>query len=324
MRLTDEQIRSITKGAVEIVQRDGFLCFYRFSHETVSYYTKTWENYGIRSRASSGVRFDFYTDSEKIKISYRLFEGSSQTRGSFDIYIDSKLFSHLGEQLVDGNCRSIEKALPKGEKRVTVYFPTLAQTQITSVELSDRASVRPAEKKPVALFYGDSITHGYVTDFPSLCYPALFSQLADMDFYNFGVGGDVFNTGVLGTSIAEKPEIVFTAYGTNDWGARDSEYSYKKHMSDYFEALVEKYPTSRIIAISPIWRADFATVKQVGDFDKMLEIYRDTIKEFCRVELVSGLELMPHIEELFFDKFLHPNEIGFSYYARALFEKVLK
>ncbi len=324
MRLTDEQIKSITKGAVTITQKDGFLCFYRFSHETLSYYAKTWENYGMRSRASSGIRFDFHTTSEKIKISYRLFPGSSQERGSFDTYVNGRLFAHLGESVVDGENRSIEARLPSGDKRVTVYFPTLAETQLTSVELSDGASIRPAEKKPVALFYGDSITQGYVTDFPSLCYPPVFSSLADMDFYNFGVGGDVFNLGVLETSVSETPEIVFTAYGTNDWGSRESVHSFKSYAREFFENLCKKYPASRIVAIMPIWRADNLKITKVGTFDEMYEALFKVLSEFDRIDVVKGLDLMPHIEELHFDKFLHPNELGFSYYARELFEKISK
>ncbi len=321
MKLTDSVIRSITKGAVEIVQNEGFLCFYRFTKEVLSYYSNQSDGARIRSRSSSGVRFDFYTDAEKISISYCLFPGSSQTRGAFDFWVNGELYAHEGENLVDGEKRRIDVALPSGEKRLTVYFPTLAETKITSVELSDGASVVPCEDKDVCLFFGDSITQGYVTDFPSLCYPPLYSSLAGVDFYNFGVGADVFNAEVLKNSVPCTPKIVFTAYGTNDWGARKSIHSFKYYVNEYYTELLKKYPNSRIVAILPIWRGDNAKTTGVGTFEEMYEAYREVLNDFDRVEVVSGLELMPHIKDLHFDKYLHPNEQGFSYYAKNLFNK---
>ena len=324
MKLNDSQIKSITKGAVAIFQNEGYLCFYRFTKEVLDAYSANGEASRIRSRASSGIRFDFYTDAEKISVSYCLFPGSSQSKGAFDFFVDGKLFAHKGENAVDGVKRGIDVSLPEGKKRLTVYFPTLSETKITSVELVGETFVEPISEKKTCVFFGDSITQGYTTEFPSLCYAARVARELDFDFYNFGVGADKFNTDVLKNTAPEKPEIVFTAYGTNDWCARSGIHSFKFYIEEYFKALLEKFPSSRIIAISPIWREDGCKLTKVGTFEEMVTAYFETVQKFPRIEIVNGLHLLPCTSELYADKILHPSDLGFEFYAKNLLKKIEK
>jgi hypothetical protein len=40
--------------------------------------------------------------------------------------------------------------------------------------------------------------------------------------------------------------------------------------------------------------------------------------------VINGVNLTPHLEEFFSDKYLHPNDLGFSVYTENLYNEILK
>lgn len=300
---------------------EGFLYFARMSKSTMRGYMELGEQMYAKSGASAGGRFSFVSDTDFMKINYRLGVGSSHTRGVFDFWVDGVFVSSLGEDIIDGVTRSIEMNFKKGEKEITVYFPNLAQVYVSSVEVSDTASVLPASPKSLAVFYGDSITQGYIADMPSLSYPARFARLSDMDFHSFGIGGDIFNTKILQTELDTVPKIVFTAYGTNDWGTYETVHALKKAVREYFTLLCEKYKSSTLVYILPVWRADCTADRKMGSFEVLYKTLAETVGEFERVNIIRGTDLIPHTVKIFADRYLHPNDTGFEFYAASLFEK---
>ncbi len=324
MKLQDIQIKSITKGAVQIVQNGGWLCFFRFPQNVFSNYGKVSSDLFIRCHSSSGIRFDFLTTSENLSMSYQLIKGSSNNKGVFDVCVNGVICSHVVREVGDGKVESFSASLGRGEKRVTVYFPTLAGVKVSSVELDDGASVFPVKHGKTALFFGDSITQGYTSLFPSLNYVSRTARALDVDYYDFGIGGDVFNTVVLDTLPEFSPDIVFTAYGTNDWSKKSSIYSFKSSCYAYFEKLCQTYPNSKLVAILPIWRADCDKVTDVGSFDEAKTALFEIVSQFERIKIVDGDALVPHVTELFADGYLHPNEVGFEFYAENLIKEMSK
>jgi len=324
MKLSDKTITELVKGAVSAAHTDGMLGFYRFTKEISKKYAQRSLAFEVRSYASSGVRLDFISDTTYLKLGYLLRPGSSQELGAFDVFVDGRLWASEGENLIDGVAREIEIEFCEGKKNITVYFPCLAETLITSVEISDGASVDPAPEKPVAIFIGDSITQGYTSSLPSLCYAARLAAKMGVDFYNFGIGGDVFNTTVTEVEVPVSPAFVFTAFGTNDWSSGMSAGALKKNMREYYTAITKKFPCARIISILPIWRADNDKEVTISSFDALYNIMKETLSEFPRVEIIDGQELVPHVIPLYADLRLHPNETGFEFYANALFEKMSK
>ncbi len=324
MKLSDKTITSLVKGALDIQHIHGMLGFCRYPRDIIKRLGARWENFGIRASASAGIRLDFISDTNFLKLGYLLRPGSSQELGAFDILVDGKLWASEGENVVDGTPRVIETSFNEGKKHITVYFPNLSETFITSLEISDNASVEPAPEKPLALFFGDSITQGYTAYLPSLCYVTRFAEKMGLDFYNFGIGGDVYNSTVTDVQTPRRPDYVFTAYGTNDWSGGVSVGALKKNMRDYYSTLLEKYPSSRIIAILPIWRDDCSKVTETGSFDELFAIMKSILSEFPKVEIIDGRELVPHVIPLYADLRLHPNDLGFEFYAQALFDKMSK
>ena len=97
MKLTLEQIRSITKGAQNVRLEDGKYHFYRFSDKQMEYYKENSADFYKKAFATASVHLDFYTDSAFFKFHYDVTNGSSRKFYYFDMYVDGVLVKHLGE-----------------------------------------------------------------------------------------------------------------------------------------------------------------------------------------------------------------------------------
>lgn len=91
------------------------------------------------------------------------------------------------------------------------------ETGIKNFSIDDGAQISPVEKNVRFLFFGDSITHGYATRFTSLTYANILSRTFNAQTLNQAIAGDVFNVNNLDRDLSFDPDMVFVAYGTNDW-----------------------------------------------------------------------------------------------------------
>lgn len=319
MKLIDEQIRKITKGVCAVEQEEGYLRFLRFPKEVLAKLSAIGEEKRIQTLVPSGVRFDFYTDSTELKIGVK----TNYVTGNFELWVDGELTAVGGASDRDEACeKCVEFKMKDGKKHVVLYFPTYGIARLSSVELSDNSWFEPREDKDFAVFFGDSITQGYTTHWASLNYVSRLSRKMDVDFHNFAISGDIFNTVVTEACLDRKPKYVFVSYGTNDWGCgKFSPAEFKKNMRDFFVQVCLKYPESRIIDILPIWRADgYTDAWYPFKFEEIFGLMREVLREFKTVEVIDGLKLVPHVPALFADKMLHPNETGFEFYADGIFK----
>ena len=72
MKLTFEQIKNITTGAVKVTEKDGKVSFARFTDEQVQLYDRVCReknsSLNTRCRAAAGIRLRFKTNSQKLKM----------------------------------------------------------------------------------------------------------------------------------------------------------------------------------------------------------------------------------------------------------------
>ena len=74
MRLSFDEIRELTVGAVSIFQDDSRnICFERCTGKQITAYYAFSETLGMRSRTTTGVRLDFHTNSATL--SFTAVEG---------------------------------------------------------------------------------------------------------------------------------------------------------------------------------------------------------------------------------------------------------
>ena len=101
MKLTIEQIKKITKGAVRIEEIDGRIAFFRFTKEQEEAYS-TWDaDFYKKTFATAGIKLEFYTDSTSLFIKTRSRPAASRRFLANDIFVDGRLVGQVGASFED-------------------------------------------------------------------------------------------------------------------------------------------------------------------------------------------------------------------------------
>ena len=319
MKLTLDDIKSITRGAIDIVECDGSYRFERFSEEQKSVYKNRSERSYIRTSATASVVLDFYTDSETLCFNYQINRLNMVTPDFlfFDVWEDDLLTHHVGEYKKEALSATANIKLSAGEKRVRIFFPNLFKMSISAPILDDGASFRPSEGKRHALILGDSITQGFDAHFPSLTYANTLIRDFDLDAVNQAIGGEVFLPDSLGTVPLFDADMVTVAFGTNDWSSGGLDYDISE---EYFRRVAKLYPRAKKIYISPIWREAADEVRDgIGFYEAIGEFERRA--KLAGFTVISGLEIMPNMPQMLTDG-LHPSDLGFTQYSKLLAKKL--
>ena len=326
MQLSFDKIRQITRGAVSTKVEDGKMYFYRFSKPQLKAYrvqTRS-ADFERKSLATSGVRFEFNTNSKTLSFSGKAYVGSSRKFFYFDVYVNNALVAHFGADNTDGMEFNYSVELGEGYKDVRVYFPWSASVELTSVEVDDKSTVAPMPKKPKMISFGDSITQGYDAIYPSLSYASILADRMGVEAFNKAIGGEIFCPDII-----EEPEnldvkYITVAYGTNDWGKVTRE-EFEASCKEFYEKLSAQYPNARIFAITPIWRGDYLTqTEKRGDFNRISNHIKAVCEPLENVIVIDGFDLTPELPEFYSDLRLHPNDLGFLIHGNNLYEKIRK
>lgn len=319
--LTFEQLKSLFTGVASFEEENGYLKLCRYTKKQIEFYKMTSDRNFLRAGASADIILDFNTDTVNLSFNCKTVRASSLQMGYIDIYVDGKLQVHEGKMDADENEIIIDFKMPIGTKRVTIYFPCLFSSQIKDFKIDKDADIWKIQKDKKFIFFGDSITQGYISEFPSLSYANLIGSKFDAEIMNQAIGGEFFDVTHLDDTLEFSPDVIFVAYGTNDWNA---EKDITVNATEYFDKLTKMYPKAKIIDILPIWRTDIeiknATRKYT--FDTAKEYIRNVCAKYDNVIVLDGFDYVPHFQNFYFDH-VHPNELGYAYYADAL-EKDLR
>ncbi len=315
-QLIFEQLKPLFSGVASFEEENGYLKLCRYNKKQMEYYKTKSDPIFLRAGASAGIILDFDTDSTNLCFRCKMVRASSLQMGYIDIYIDGKLQLHKGNRGYDKNEIIIDLKMPIGTKRVTVYFPCLSSSQIKDFRIDSDAGIKKIQKKQKFMFFGDSITQGYTSEFPSLSYANLIGRKFNAEIINQAIGGECFDVKHLNNLPEFAPEIIFVAYGTNDW---TTEKNITATATEYFNKLTMLYPCAKIIDILPIWRTDIRIKNEIKKytFDDARNSIRNVCAKYDNVIVFDGFDYIPHFQNFYFDH-VHPNELGYAYYADAL------
>ncbi len=320
------ELKSAVFGACRIFEKDGAIEFYRFNAEQEKIILLNNDNVPDnykKSLATSNVVIDFYSDTENLNLELNTQVATSQRACYVDVFIDGDFFAHEGyNKYADGEI-NLSIVLPKKEKRVTVYLPNLFKSAVTRFEIDDGATFKSYKTEKNFLFIGDSITQGYTAEYPSGSYANKISRYFGVHSINHSIGGAFFNAELISEDIGLVPDVVFVAFGTNDWSKnRDI----KTTAPAFMDRITEKFPNSKIIAITPIWRGGIENKEKetIISFDEMQDFLKNLYSEYPSVFTVDGVSLVPHSSGYFINDVLHPNDNGFCEYAENLCSLVEK
>lgn len=330
MQINTELFKKLLKGAVSVQNEDEWLCLFRFTEKQSKYYfEKTPDTLYPKTRATAGMKFDFFTDASEISFDYRVFSASSRTFYSFDLYIDGVFCDELYViNFMNKKSGNVSFALPEGAHRITVYFPNLMRTDVKNVHLEGANFADSVSSKMKLLCLGDSITQGYDAYHSSLSYINRLSQTLDAEILNQAIGAEIFDEKILDEELPFDPDLITVAYGTNDWAILESKNQFLDGAERFFKKIKSIYPDKKIVYISPIWRGDYqkpfgAQETAVGGFEESVQELRSLAKE-NGLFVIDGAPLTPHHSDFFADQFLHPNDLGFGFYAENLLRELKK
>jgi len=324
LRLDFNSLKSAISGAVRVVDENGAIRLFRFTKEQETFIKLNPDQVRLnyqKSLASASIKLDFYSDTENLKLYVNTYVATVQIECFIDILIDGELFAHEGyREAVDGHIE-IKLKLPKTRKRITVYFPNLFRADVVSVDIDDGAEFTPCDYKRKFLFVGDSITQGYTAEYPSKSYANRVSRYFDASAINNSIGGSVFNAGIIDADLGFTPDLVFVAFGTNDWSKKKD---VKKNSKEFIKKLTETFPSSTVIGITPIWRGD---IEEKGkdalmSFEEMQKYIKDLYESYPNVFMIDGQALVPNRSEYFIKDILHPNDKGFEFYSKNLIQAI--
>ncbi len=320
MKLTLEQIRPLTHGALSVTEENGTFVFRRFTDKQAEMY-ETINDFRVKVPATSGVRLEFVTDAESFAFDYRIDIASSRRFYFFDVFVDGVMVQHFGHENLRVAESTLTVKLPEGEHRVGIYFPCLAKAALSNVTVSDGATLKPVIKSRRLLCLGDSITQGYDAKYSSQTYANLLADKLDAEMLDQGIGGEIFRPALIDPDMDFAPDIITAAYGTNDWSGQEHDRTVE-NANEFYAKLRATYPKAKIFAITPIWRADDDRVTKVGTFAEGVQIVRDAALAQEGIVIVDGAKMIPHLREVCSDKYLHPNDYGFKFYANALYTAI--
>ena len=317
MKLSNNDLLKYLFGYVFTEEKNGYIFPKRFTDKQFKIaYDR---GFFPRPNSTSSMFVEFYTTATEIKFDYVVFKGSSKEYFSLDVLEDGiNTFSYHNDLAIEEGTMVIPLK-KQGERRVTLYLPNLVGVGIKNFEINGK--IKPFTRKHKLLALGDSITQGYATNHPYLTYVNMFAYNLDACVLNQGIGGDVFYEGNLDENLNFAPDIITVAYGTNDWSKRQN---VKENADAYFKKLKAIYPTTPIFALLPIYRGGIQ-----GDLRNgySLEDIREQITNCAKkhnVTVINCKDFVPHHEDYFADKTLHPNELGFIFYAKGVYEAIKK
>lgn len=317
MRLTFDQIKAVTFGAVKIEQMGNRIRFSKCTQKQIDAWYSESETLGQRAETTTGVRLDFRTNSKNI--AFYASEGNK-----FELHIDGLLRKQFKMNECEGRIARLALTDPLGKEkdsvRVTLIMPSHEIGSLSWVELDDGATLVPHSFDTKMLFIGDSITQGWQSMTDTYSYAYRVSSFFNAESVIQGIGGAYFNENSF-DSLPFDPDTVIVAYGTNDFGHYKTQDEMRGHVRAHLALIAKEYEGKRIFVISPIWRG--VQQKPMGTFAECRKI---VIEEAARLGLVhiDGLSLVPPLPELFPNDLLHPNELGFSFYAENLIAQMTK
>lgn len=207
-------------------------------------------------------------------------------------------------------------------------------------------------KNRKVLFLGDSITEGVGASSGGHNFVSVFTKISGAQAFNYGIGGTriarqknpscpdenrYFYTRL--PAMEKEADYVVVFGGTNDFGHGNAELgTYKDCTDDTFsgalrhliESLYEKYPTARIVIITPLHRASENSEINDRGFPTMAKFtdYINVIRNLASEYSVPVLDLYNNsnihtktekVKELFMPDGLHPSNAGHKRIAEMIY-----
>lgn len=318
-RFTNEQFETLAKNPLyQMMSKStaGIFLFFKTNGNEISFQCKT---ESIFTNVIPILRYGGSKIIEAAKASMSLEKkhgGKLKMNDAFDIYINGERVASPKPR--SGNIRVSFQNNTKSDVLVKIYFPLY--TKVGIMNLTSNGSIETISQQKEKIYcLGDSITQGFGSGNPSLCYVARIAEMLNLDALNQGIGRFQYNPAILnGLEKLPDPKFITIAYGTNDWAHNPRIESIQVNISNFYKKINSLFPDITIFAITPFWRSDMEQVMKSGKFTDVVRLIENESNKYSNLTLIDGLKISPHEKTFYSDGKSHPNAEGFAYIAERL------
>ena len=311
-----EEARLLVAGALGTKRTGDRLTADRFTPKQRAFYARD-PLWTARTGLGAGVRLGMLSDTASVAFDYAI-EYADRDWFRFDLLVNGAFAASFGEDRITRRTGRVRFNIPRDRpvERIEILFPHTLAVAVSNLCLSRGASCTPCPRpKGRLLCLGDSILQGMDARHPIHALAHAAARFLDLDLLNQSVGGLVFDPGTLDPDPAFEPDTVLVAYGTNDWDKCADFAAFEANVTAYVERLVALFPAAAIQCITPIWRADHATVKATGTLNGIRGAVTAACAPYGRIRVIPGESLVPPIPARFDDRGIHPDDTGHLHYA---------
>ena len=332
-------------GFVRMEQKDGWYSFRRFFDSQLKCFDDNLM-FSMCARMNAGLRLRLRTDASRIEFTARQLMPPvtpHSLMGMLSYFTGNDKMPKIkgGETTPYGNrfdliIDGVQKPSPRESKGcvsfalgeagvmrdVEILFPYMLETEIRDIQLYECTSFAPILDHSLTLFLGDSVTQGAnVLHSANTWYHKLSARLGS-GYLNQGVCGIQFMPEILDglSPLAGKPQRIFCALGTNDWGASSKATISERIrcMTSFFKKLHALFPNREIIVITPWLRLDEDTPRTFYSMKEWPALIQAEAEKYDNMRVIDGASLIPADPSLYYDRFLHPLDSGADVIASNL------
>lgn len=317
IKLSDGKLK--IEGLYGFDERSGF---HRYPEEIIAAHPRLSD----ADKRCAGARLRFRTDSETIRVEFRLSNQYVDRGMSF--YQANAAYAYIGPcscsryaSLVSADEPYKDETISaqfdnRGMNDITVFFPRNPTVEDVCVYLEDGAALEPPTPHRVRLpfvFYGSSITEQGHTSTP-VAYPSLLSRRFDADFYNFGASGHAQGEPEMAAFLGGIQKSVF--FYDYDHNAPTAEHLRATH-GEFFRVFRESDPLTPVIMTS-------RPADDTPETEERVSVIKTTYENALRngdenVYFIDGRTLFGDVDpEICTTDRTHPNDLGHYLIAETL------
>ena len=302
-------VHSLESTAEGIVPR-------RLPKEAVDFCTQLEPIKGLRARGCAGVRLRLQTSTRHVTIKVNILSYNDDVIKNCSIALKDSS-GNLSIRSAGENAASAVMSweLPENNREITFYLPWQCELAIEDLQIDDNADVQPLNKLPRFQLIGDSITEGMYAETPEKSYANILGDMLGMEVLNSGVGGLKMEPEFVRSVCDDSADMTLLAFGVNDASLQKEPQQFEADCINAFALLADQCRGKLYVVTPLVWPGEEPDSKYPLTLYR--EIIRCSAKQFPKITVIEGEELLSNAPENFFDS-VHPNSNGMKQLAGVL------
>ena len=302
-------VHSLESSAGGIVPR-------RLPQAAIDFCTQLEPVKGLRARGCAGVRLILQTSTRRVTLKVNILSYNDDVIKNCTIALRDS-FGNVVSQSSGDNASSAIFCwdLPENNRETVIYLPWQCELAIDSLLIDDNSDAQVLSRLPRFQLIGDSITEGMYAETPETSYANILGDMLGMEVVNSGVGGLKMEPEFVRSVCDDSADMTLLAFGVNDASLQKEPQQFEADSVNVFSLLADQCRGKLYVVTPLVWPGEEASSKYPLTLYR--EIIRTSAKQFPKITVIEGEELLSNAPENFFDS-VHPNSNGMKQLAGAL------